>query len=395
MDLFQKCREFTRADETKAMGLYPYFHQISSRQHSEVTLEGQRTIMLGSNNYLGLTVDERVIQAARDAVDKFGTGCSGSRYLNGTLTLHMEMEQRLAKFTTKEAAISFSTGFQTNLGIISTIAGRHDVILCDKSNHASIVDACRLSYAKTIRYEHNDMEDLERKLRSVGDEAGKLIVVDGVFSMEGDLADLPALVALKKKYGARLLVDDSHGLGVMGEYGRGTGEYYGLLDEVDLLMGTFSKSFASLGGFLAADERVVNYVQHLSRPFIFSASMPPSNVAAVIASLGILESNPGMLKTLHRNADYMREGFKKLGIPIGESKAPIIPVYTYDDMRTFRVCRALLNAGVYVNPVISPAVPEGCALLRTSYMASHTLEQLDYALERIDKVLNQDFPLEK
>ena len=387
MDLFKKCLDFTRVEAIKEAGLYPYFHEITSKQHSEVTMEGRRTIMLGSNNYLGLTVDPRTISAAKEAVDRFGTGCSGSRYLNGTLSLHVEMEKRLARFFHKDDCVSFSTGYQANLGIISALCSRHDVVVSDKLNHASIVDACKLSYAKMLRYEHNDMEDLECQLKKIGDNEGILIVVDGVFSMEGDLANLPEIVKLKKRYGARLMVDDSHGIGVLGEGGRGTAEHFGLEDEVDVLMGTFSKSFASLGGFMAANERVSNYVRHNSRANIFSASMPPSNVAVVLAALSIVESEPERRKNLMRNAEYMREGYKKLGIKsVAESKSAVIPVMTYEDERTFRITRELLNEGVYVNPVVSPAVPPGESMLRTSVMATHTLEQLDYALGKFKLV---------
>ncbi len=387
MDLFKKCIDFTRVDAIKEAGLYPYFHEITSKQHSEVTMEGRRTIMLGSNNYLGLTVDPRTISAAKEAVDRFGTGCSGSRYLNGTLSLHVEMEKRLARFFRKDDCVSFSTGYQANLGIISALCGRHDVVVSDKLNHASIVDACKLSYAKMLRYDHNDMEDLERQLQKIGENEGILIVVDGVFSMEGDLANLPEIVKLKKRYGARLMVDDSHGIGVMGPGGRGTGEHFGLEDEVDVLMGTFSKSFASLGGFMAANERVANYVRHNSRANIFSASMPPSNVAVVLASLSIVESEPERRKNIMRNAEYMRKGYAKLGIKsVSESQSAVIPVMTYDDERTFRITRELLNEGVYVNPVVSPAVPVGESMLRTSVMATHTLEQLDYALSKFKLV---------
>ncbi len=383
MDLFKKCLDFTRVDAIKEAGLYPYFHEITSKQHSEVTMENRRTIMLGSNNYLGLTVDPRTISAAKEAVDRFGTGCSGSRYLNGTLSLHVEMEKRLSKFFHKDDCVTYSTGYQANLGIISALCGRHDVVVCDKLNHASIVDACKLSYAKMLRYDHNDMDDLERQLQKIGENEGILIVVDGVFSMEGDLANLPEIVRLKKRYGARLMVDDSHGIGVMGPGGRGTAEHFGLEDEVDVLMGTFSKSFASLGGFMAASERVSNFVRHTSRANIFSASMPPSNVAVVLAALSIVESEPERRKTLMRNAEYMREGYKKLGIKsVAESKSAVIPVMTYDDERTFRITRELLSEGVYVNPVVSPAVPLGESMLRTSVMATHTLEQLDYALSK-------------
>jgi 8-amino-7-oxononanoate synthase len=393
MDIFDKCYEFTMADDARKAGIYPFSHEITTRQHSEVEMEGRRTIMLGSNNYLGLTSDNRVIEAAKKALDMYGSGCSGSRHLNGTLNIHVELERKLAEFFGKEAAITFSTGFQTNLGIISAIAGRHDVMIYDRTNHASLIDAARLSFGKLLKYPHNDMAELERLLANVPEGRGKLIVVDGVFSMEGDLADLPEIVRLKKKYGARLMVDDSHGFGTMGATGRGVGEHFGLADEIDLYMGTFSKSFASLGGFLLADYKVADYVAHQSRPYIFSASIPPSNVAAVAEALRILEAEPERVRMVRDNAEYMRRGFRELGIPAGDSAAPIIPVMTYDDERTFKITRALLEHGVYVNPVISPAVPVGGSLLRTSYTSTHTRDQLNYALEQFDTVFNKLFPI--
>lgn len=388
MDLFEKCYNYTAAKEAIEAGIYPYFHALETGQDTEVIINGKRTIMIGSNNYLGLTSDPRVIDASRKALECFGTGCSGSRFLNGTLTLHIELEKKLASFLNKEAALTFSTGFQTNLGIISTIAGRNDYILCDNENHASIIDGCRLSFAKLIKYEHNNMEDLEKKLNNIPDKAGKLIITDGVFSMEGDICNLPEIVKLAKKYGARVMVDDAHGLGVLGEHGRGTAEYFGFTDEVDIIMGTFSKSLASLGGFIAADEAVIHYVKHNSRPFIFSASIPPANAAAALEALKILESEPERVKTLWKNAEYMKAGLEKLNIPLGNTQTPIIPVITGENERTFVITRKLLDEGVYVNPVISPAVRPGRCLLRTSYTATHTKEQLDYALEAFKKVFN-------
>lgn len=394
MDIFQKCYDFTMVDEAVAKGIYPYFHEITSRQHSEVIMDGRRTIMLGSNNYLGLTSDDRVIEAAKAALDHFGSGCSGSRFLNGTLSIHLEMEQALADFFQKESATSFSTGFQSNLGILASIAGRHDTLILDRANHASLFDAARLSYAKLYKYAHNDMDELEKILKGVPENRGSLIVVDGVFSMEGDLANLPEIVRLARKYGAKVMVDDSHGAGVMGKTGMGTGEYFGLQNEIDLYMGTFSKSFASLGGFVAADEKIIDYMRHTSRPFIFSASIPPSNAAAVLESLRILKAEPERVAKLMDNADYMRKGLLVRNIPIGESQAPIIPIRTYEDDRTFLVTRALLENGVYVNPVVSPAVPLGESILRTSYTATQTREQLDFALDKIDLVINKLFPVD-
>jgi 8-amino-7-oxononanoate synthase len=386
MDLFQKCFDFTTVNEAKAAGIYPYFHALNSGQDTVVTMEGRRTIMIGSNNYLGLTSDPRVIEAAIKAVEKYGSGCSGSRFLNGTLELHLELEKQLAEFLNKEACMTFSTGFQSNLGIISAIAGRNDYIICDKENHASIYDACRLSYATMVRYKHDDMNDLEKVLSEIPDNKGKLIVTDGVFSMGGEICNLPKIVELAKKYGARVMVDDAHGLGVLGEKGRGTAEYFGLEDEVDIYMGTFSKSLASLGGYMAAKEEVISYVMHTSRPFIFSASIPPANAAAALCALNILKSEPERVRNLNAIADYMRELLRKNNIPLKESKSPIIPIMTYEDTRTFVICKELLKEGVYVNPVISPAVPQGQSMIRTSYTATHTRDLMEEAAEKFVKV---------
>ncbi|MDD4297437.1 MAG: aminotransferase class I/II-fold pyridoxal phosphate-dependent enzyme, partial [Ruminiclostridium sp.] len=386
MDLFQKCFDYTTAKEAIAAGIYPYFHYLESRQDTEVIMEGRPIIMIGSNNYQGLTSDERVIEAAKEALLKYGTGCSGSRFLNGTLKLHLELEEKLAKFLNKEAVMTFSTGFQSNLGIISAIAGRNDYIVCDKENHASIYDACRLSYAKMVRYEHNDMEDLEKVLSDIPENKGILIVTDGVFSMGGDICDLPQIVKLAEKFGARVMVDDAHGLGVIGERGRGTAEYFNLEDKVDIIMGTFSKSLASLGGYMAASQDVIDYVKHNSRPFIFSASIPPSNAAAALKALEIIEQEPQRMKNLLRIADYMRNGLRKMGIPILESNTPIIPIMTYDNYRTFIATKMLFEEGVYVNPVIVPAVAPGQCLLRTAYTATHTEDQMDRAMAVIGKV---------
>lgn len=388
MDLFQKCQDYTAVKEAIAAGIYPYFHALESGQDTEVIMEGRRTIMIGSNNYLGLTSDPRVKEAARNALEKYGTGCSGSRFLNGTLDMHIELERQLAGFLNKEACITFSTGFQTNLGIISAIAGRNDYIICDKENHASIYDACRLSFATMVRYKHDDMEDLERVLSEIPDNKGKLIVTDGVFSMGGEICNLPKIVELARKYGARVMVDDAHALGVLGEKGRGTAEYFGLEDEVDIIMGTFSKSLASLGGYMAASEEVVTYVKHNSRPFIFSASIPPANAAAALAALNVLKSEPERVKRLNEIADYMRKLLRERNIPLKESQTPIIPVMTYDDIRTFVICRELLKEGVYVNPVISPAVPQGQSMIRTSYTATHTKEQMEEAADKFVKVFS-------
>lgn len=389
MDLFQKCSDYTAAKEVMAAGVYPYFHHLETRQDTEVVMEGQNIIMIGSNNYQGLTSDSRVIKAAEEALIKYGSGCSGSRFLNGTLALHIELEEKLAEFLNKEAAITFSTGYQSNLGIISAIAGRNDYIVCDKENHASIYDACRLSYAKMVRYEHSNMQDLDKVLSEIPDNKGILIVTDGVFSMGGDICNLPEIVELAEKYGARVMVDDAHGLGVIGERGRGTAEYFNLEDKVDIIMGTFSKSLASLGGYMAASEDVIHYVKHNSRPFMFSASIPPSNAAAALAALEIIEQEPQRMKDLLRISDYMRKGLRKINIPILESPTPIIPIMTYDTDRTFIATKMLFEEGVYVNPVIVPAVAPGQCLIRTSYTATHTEEQMDRALKAIGKVFPQ------
>jgi 8-amino-7-oxononanoate synthase len=392
MDIFEKCFDYMDYKEVLAAGLYPYFHALETGQDTEVVIEGIKTVMIGSNNYLGLTSDPRVKKAAIEAVEKFGSGCSGSRFLNGTLTLHLELEKKLAEFVRKDAALTFSTGYQTNLGIITAIAGRSDYILCDNENHASIVDACRLSFAKTLKFEHNNMEDLERLLSKIDETHGKLIVVDGIFSMEGDIADLPSIVKLARKYGARVMVDDAHSFGVLGDHGRGIAEHFGLEEEVDIIMSTFSKSLASLGGFVAAKQDVIDYIKHNSRPFIFSASIPPSNVAAAIAALEIIKAEPQRIMKLREISSYMRQGFKKLDIPVYESNSditPIVPIMTYDNERTLTVTKLLREEGVYVNPVVSPAVKPGLCRIRTSYTATHTKAQLDYALEAFRRVFEK------
>lgn len=392
MDLFEKCKTFDTAKKAQELGIYPYFHYLESGQDTVVNMEGHRVIMIGSNNYLGLTSHPEVVNAGIEAYKKYGSGCSGSRFLNGTLDLHMQLEDELAKFLNREAVITFGTGFQSNLGIISAIAGRNDVILCDKENHASIYDGCRLSYAKMYRYEHNDMQDLERNLQSIPSDKGILIVTDGVFSMGGDLCKLPEIVALAKKYGARIMIDDAHGLGVFGAHGRGTAEHFGLEDDVDIIMGTFSKSLASLGGFMAGKKEVVDYVKHNSRPFIFSASMTPANAACALAALKILEREPERVQHLREITDYMRNALKVRNIPIRESVAPIIPINTYDDHKTFYACKVLFEKGVYVNPCVSPSVPVGEAIIRTSYTATHTKELMDEAADIIKDVFENDLP---
>jgi 8-amino-7-oxononanoate synthase len=386
MDIFDKCYNFTDAEEVKGMGIYPYFRAISSGQDTEVMVDGKKMIMIGSNNYLGLTSHPKVKEAALEAVKKYGSGCSGSRFLNGTLDIHEELERKLAEFMRKEAAQVFSTGFLTNLGTIATLVNRKDHVIIDRSDHASIVDACRLCFGNIIKFKHNDMSDLKRVLSSCENKAGKLIVVDGVFSMEGDIANLPEIMNLAKQYNARVMVDDAHAIGVLGEHGRGTAEYFNLEDEVDIVMGTFSKSFASIGGFIASSERVINYIRHFSRALIFSASPPPAAVAACLAALDIIKSEPERRERLWEIARRMHKEFKALGFNIGNSQTPIIPIYIGDDIKTFQFWKMLSDEGIFTNPIISPAVSPGSQLLRTSYTATHTDEQLDKVLEVFEKV---------
>ncbi len=391
MDLFKKCRDFDSAEKLRELGIYPYFHKLETKQAPEVVMEGKDIIMIGSNNYLGLTSHPEVIEAGIKAIEKYGSGCSGSRFLNGTLDSHIALEKELAEFLKKEDVVTFSTGFQSNLGIISAIVGRTDYVICDKENHASIYDGCRLSFGKMLRFNHSDMEDLERQLQAVPETAGALIVTDGVFSMGGDICKLPEIVKLAKKHGARVMVDDAHGLGVLGKNGRGTAEHFGLEDEVDIYMGTFSKSLASLGGYMAAKKEVCEYVRHTSRPFIFSASITPASVASARKALEILKREPERVKRLQEISSYMRTGLKNAGVEIIDSgeKTPIIPIYTYYNMRTFTACKMLFDRGVYVNSTVSPAVPIGKSLIRTSYMATHTEEQMDRAIKEIKFVLDK------
>ncbi len=379
-DLFQKCADFTEAKEAIAQGYYPYFIPLDETEGTVATYKGHKLIMCGSNNYLGLTTHPKVREAAIEAVRRYGTSCTGSRFLNGTLAMHEQLEAELADYVGKEAALVFSTGYQTNLGIISSLVGRGDVIIIDRDDHASIVDGCRLSLGEMKRYRHNDMADLERVLQGVDANAGKLVIVDGVFSMGGDIAPLPEIIPLCQRYGARLMVDDAHSIGVLGG-GRGTAAHFGVTDQVDLIMCTFSKSFASLGGFVAGSEPVIHYIKHHARSIIFSASMPPSNVAAALAALDVMRSEPERIDRLMHNARKMKEGLTSLGFNTGNSQTPVIPVIIGDDMLTFTMWRALFDAGVFVNPVIAPGVPPKQQLLRTSYMATHTEEQLDQVLE--------------
>ena len=390
MDLFAKCYAPSMADQYREKGIYPYFRALETRQGPEVVMEGKRRIMLGSNNYLGLTSCPEVVEAGIKALEEFGTGCSGSRFLNGTLTLHLELEDELARFLRKEAVMTFSTGFQSNLGIISALVGRSDYMILDRENHASIYDGTRLSFGKMLRYRHGDMADLERCLQQVPESAGALVITDGVFSMGGDIADLPSIVRLAKQYGARVMVDDAHGLGTIGEGGRGTASHFGLEQEVDVYMGTFSKSLASLGGYMAADERVVDYVRHNSRPFIFSASIPPASCATALAALRHLEAHPELPRRLSDLSDHFRGALKARGLVIRESKTPIVPIFTYQAERTLHIARDLYENGVYVNTVLPPAAPADGCMLRTSLMATHTEPLLDEAADVLQRVLEAD-----
>lgn len=387
MDLFEKCYNYTDAQKIKDAGFYPYFHALKSRQDVEVLMEGKRRIMLGSNNYLGLTTQPEVVEAAVKAVEQFGTSCSGSRFLNGTFEMHLELEAELAAFLRKEDVVTFPTGFSSNLGIISALVGRGDYVLCDRENHASIYDGSKLCYGKILRYRNNDMLDLEKRLQSVPETAGILIVSDGVFSMGGDIANLPAICSLAQKYGARVMIDDAHGLGVLGEGGRGTASYFGLEDQVDIYMGTFSKSLASQGGYMAASHEVADFVRHTSRPFIFSASMSPPSCAAALAALRYLEEHPEIVEQLAALSSYARQGLQERGLKIRSSQTPIIPIYTYDPLSTLRIAKEIYEAGVYVNPVLPPATAPNACLLRTSYMATLTEPLLDEAIDIIAQVM--------
>jgi 8-amino-7-oxononanoate synthase len=388
MDIFEKCPNFTIAREAIAGGYYPFFIPMTDNEGSEAVYQGRRVIMCGSNNYLGLTTHPKVRQAAIDAIKRYGTSCTGSRFANGTLELHEQLERELAEYVGKEAALIFTTGMQTNLGVISALVGRGDVVILDKDDHASIVDGARLSWGDLKRFRHNDMIDLERLLVSIPDEAGRLIVVDGLFSMGGDLAPLPELVLLCKSYGARLMVDDAHSMGVFGG-GRGTAAHFGLTPEVDLIMSTFSKSFASIGGFIAGDDVIIHYIKHHARALIFSASISPPNAAAALAALHVMQEEPERILRLTQVGERMRKELQRLGFNIGNSVSPIVPILIGDDMRTIFAWKLLFENGVFVNPVLSPAVAEGQQLLRTSYMATHTDEQLDRALEIYARVGKQ------
>ncbi|MFN8419397.1 MAG: pyridoxal phosphate-dependent aminotransferase family protein [Anaerolineae bacterium] len=386
MDLFDKVHNYTRVKEAKELGLYPFFQPLQNSEGTTAQFEGHEVIMIGSNNYLGLTTNPQVRQAAMDAIAKYGTSCTGSRFLNGTLELHLELERRLAKYHGAEAALTFTTGYQANVGTITALVGKGDYVIVDKEDHASIVDGCLMCFGEMRRFSHNDVSSLENVLRRLPDDAGKLVVVDGVYSMGGDIAPLPEIVAICKKYGARIMVDDAHGIGVTGPGGRGTAAHFNLEDEVDIIMGTFSKSFASVGGYIVGKADVLHYVQHNARALIFSASLPPANAATVLACLDIIEAHPEIVNNLWDNAEYMRKSLREMGYDTGYSNTPIIPLIIRDEFRTALAWRALLDEGVYTNPVVPPGVPPQMSLLRTSYTATHTREHLDRALEILQRV---------
>ena len=389
MKIFKKCEDYQAARALRSEDLYTYYRRISSAQDPVVTMDEKKVVMLGSNNYLGLANHPEVKQASAFAIAKYGTGCAGSRLLNGTLDIHVELEEALASFMQRDAALVFSTGFQVNLGVLSCLLDRQDLVFVDGLDHASIIDGARLGFAKMLRYRHGDLADLEGKLARAPEEKGKLIVVDGVFSMEGDLADLPALAKLAEKYGAGLMVDDAHGLGVFGDNGRGTPEHFGVEDSVDLVAGTFSKSLASVGGFIAGDERVIDFIRHNARSQIFSAAPPPSSVAAALQALRIVEREPERRKRLWENTHYMKRELRNLGFNTADSVSPVIPIVIGEDLTTFIMVKRLQEEGVFANAVISPAVPPECSMIRTSYMATHEREHLDRALDILNKVAKE------
>jgi 8-amino-7-oxononanoate synthase len=387
--LQEKIAQFQDANIIREMGLYPYFRPIESGQDTEVIIDNKRVLMFGSNSYLGLTNHPKIKEASKKAIDKYGTGCAGSRFLNGTLDIHIELETRLAKFVGKEAAVLFSTGFQVNLGVLSSVTGRNDYLILDEYDHASLIDGSRLSFSKVIKYAHNDMEDLQRKLSILPEEAVKLIAVDGIFSMEGDIVKLPEIVQIADEYGANIMVDDAHSLGVIGHNGAGTASHFNLTDEVDLIMGTFSKSLASLGGFIASDADTVDYLKHRARSLVFSASMTPGSVASVIAALDIIESEPERIAKLWDNTRYATKLLLDEGFDLGPTESPILPIYIRDNHKTFLVTKYLQSEGIFVNPVVSPAVPSDSSLLRFSLMAPHTFSQIDEAVDKLSKAFKE------
>lgn len=381
-----KLESDTRADAAKEADIYPYFRPISSDQDTIVKINGKDVLMFGSNSYMGLTNHPYIKEQAKKAVDKYGSGCAGSRFLNGTLDIHLELENKLAKFLNKQDALIFSTGFQTNLGVVSSLTGRHDYIIIDELDHASIYEGTRLSFSKVLKFKHNNPESLEKILASLPMDSLKLVVVDGVFSMEGDIANLPAIVALCERYYAMLVVDDAHSLGVLGKQGRGTADHFGLTDQTDIIVGTFSKSLASLGGFVAADSDIIEYLKHNARSLIFSASATPASIASASAALDIIQSEPWRIETLWDNTNYTLKCLKELGLETGPTQTPIIPIYVRDDLKTYQMTKMLLDENVFVNPVVSPAVRSDSSLIRFSLMATHTKQQIEFAMEKIDKV---------
>jgi 8-amino-7-oxononanoate synthase len=387
--LHDKIAQFTNASDIKAKGLYPYFRAIESGQDTEVIINGRRVLMFGSNSYLGLTDHPKIKEAAKKAIDKYGTGCAGSRFLNGTLDIHIELENRLARYVDKEAAILFSTGFQVNLGVLSGLTGRNDYLILDEQNHASIIDGCRLSFSRVIKYAHNDMQDLRRKMGLLPEEAVKVVVVDGIFSMEGDIVKLPEIVAIADQYGANIMIDDAHSLGVIGHNGSGTASHFNLTNKVDLITGTFSKSLASLGGFVASDHATIDYLKHHARSLIFSASMPPATVASVLAALHLIEAEPERIEKLWVNTNYATKLMLAEGFDLGLTESPILPIYIRDNDKTFMVTKYLHDKGVFVNPVVSPAVLPEASLLRFSLMATHTFAQIDEAVEKTVKAFKK------
>ncbi|NWJ49329.1 MAG: pyridoxal phosphate-dependent aminotransferase family protein [Bacteroidetes bacterium] len=383
--LHDRVAKYDAPQKIMAAGIYPFFRAVESEQDTEVIINGKKVLMFGSNSYLGLSVHPKVKEAAKAAIDKYGTGCAGSRFLNGTLDIHIELENRLAKLVNKDAALCYSTGFQVNLGVVSVLAGRNDYLILDELDHASIIEGSRLSFSNVLKFAHNDMDSLESRLKSCKHDRIKLIVVDGVFSMEGDLTNLPEIVRLAKKYNASIMVDDAHSLGIFGKKGAGTASHFGLTNDVDLIMGTFSKSLAALGGFIAADKEVINFLKHNSRSLMFSASMTPPSVASVLASLDIMESEPERIAHLWDLTHYAQEGFKAQGFDIGKTQSPIIPLFIRDDVKALQMTKTLLDDGVFVNPVVSPGVPVNDCLIRFSLMATHTFKQVEIAIEKITK----------
>jgi 8-amino-7-oxononanoate synthase len=384
-----KLSQYDIPQKIMATGLYPYFRVIESDQDTEVLINGKKVLMFGSNSYLGLTCHPKVKEASIKAIEKYGTGCAGSRFLNGTLDIHIELEEKLARLVNKEAALCYSTGFQVNQGVISCVAGRNDYVLLDELDHASIIEGSRLTFARVLKFAHNDMHELERKLKRCEPDKIKLIVVDGIFSMEGDITNLPEIVHLSNKYNASIMVDDAHALGVLGKNGSGTADHFGLTKQVDLIMGTFSKSMASLGGFIAADHSVINYIKHNSRSLIFSASMTPASAASVLAAIEIMENEPERIDHLWALTKYAKKRFNAMGFDTGKTESPIIPLFIRDDMKALQMTHMLLEEGVFVNPVLPPAVPKEDCLIRFSLMATHTFEQVDIAIEKITSVANQ------